>query len=505
MGTLSMGKMPSVRTLQIVAAAFMLLKLTMLFAIEPIDDEAYYWMWGQHFSLSYFDHPPLHAWALGAVSVLFGWSRFALRVLTLLTLAGAAGIFWAWAGRLVPEKRVQIFWQTLVVYLATPTFTIFSTISFHDHMLIVMSMASINFFALYFADVRTRQARLSHLYLGAIFLGLAVLSKYNGVFVGLGVGIYVLFSKDRWTHLRNPHLYLAALVAIAMQFPVIYWNFTEGFASFEFHLVSRHMGNGALHPSLNLFLSLVVRTALALSPFLTFAIVRTLWISWPSGRVATGHAIAVAVFAASSLVFFGMSFFILVADYWNIVAYLGILPFAAFALGGGKMFWAHTIYGFLRAAAMAFVFAVMPLSFLNGGDVLGLQMFGWKDLGIEANRLRDQYEPDFLAAATYREASKLGFELKTSDFATIDLRADQFDYWFDDVAHLGQSALIISPGRAAPAHVVAQFETFEPVSVMEIRRFGELLTSYSFDMGYGYLGDPMTALPAQDPASGAIQ
>lgn len=52
----------------------------------PIGDEAYYWLWGQRLDWSYFDHPPLHAWLLRAMSLL-GWNTVALRLLTWLTLA----------------------------------------------------------------------------------------------------------------------------------------------------------------------------------------------------------------------------------------------------------------------------------------------------------------------------------------------------------------------------------------------------------------------------------
>ena len=42
-------------------------------------DEAYYWLWGQHPALSYYDHPPLNAWLLGLSSTVFGWTKLALR------------------------------------------------------------------------------------------------------------------------------------------------------------------------------------------------------------------------------------------------------------------------------------------------------------------------------------------------------------------------------------------------------------------------------------------
>ena len=44
------------------AVAFLALKLVLLVAARPFMDETYYWLWGQHLALSYFDHPPLVGW-----------------------------------------------------------------------------------------------------------------------------------------------------------------------------------------------------------------------------------------------------------------------------------------------------------------------------------------------------------------------------------------------------------------------------------------------------------
>ncbi|MEX0859996.1 MAG: hypothetical protein WD017_03575, partial [Cucumibacter sp.] len=65
--------------LQVVAGFFIALKFGLMFAVAPVGDEAYYFLWGQHPDWSYFDHPPLNAWILGATSRLFGWTRFGLR------------------------------------------------------------------------------------------------------------------------------------------------------------------------------------------------------------------------------------------------------------------------------------------------------------------------------------------------------------------------------------------------------------------------------------------
>ena len=51
-------------------------------------DEAYYWMWGQHPALSYYDHPPLNSWLLSLSSAVFGsivWGLILLHTVHLVT------------------------------------------------------------------------------------------------------------------------------------------------------------------------------------------------------------------------------------------------------------------------------------------------------------------------------------------------------------------------------------------------------------------------------------
>ena len=50
--------------LQLVFLYLVGLKLWFDLSVSPMGDEAYYWMWGQHLSWSYFDHPPLDGLSL---------------------------------------------------------------------------------------------------------------------------------------------------------------------------------------------------------------------------------------------------------------------------------------------------------------------------------------------------------------------------------------------------------------------------------------------------------
>ena len=96
-----------IRFAQIAFFVLLAVKIYFEFAAAPIGDEAYYWMWGQKLAWSYFDHPPLHAWLLRLMDLVFGWNLFALRALTWATFGGTLWIFWDWARRLKPDDPGQ--------------------------------------------------------------------------------------------------------------------------------------------------------------------------------------------------------------------------------------------------------------------------------------------------------------------------------------------------------------------------------------------------------------
>src|ERR1700709_1140832 len=98
--------------LYVVFAYLVVLRLWFDLAVAPMGDEAYYWMWGQHLSWSYFDHPPLDGWLQGLVAAIFGWSNFRVRLLTWVTLGGTLYVLWLWSKPLAPDDRTGWFWQS---------------------------------------------------------------------------------------------------------------------------------------------------------------------------------------------------------------------------------------------------------------------------------------------------------------------------------------------------------------------------------------------------------
>ncbi len=88
---------------------------------------------------------------------------------------------------------------------------------------------------------RQSPAPLLWLFFG-FFCGMAMLSKYTTILVPAAVFFALLTSRVGRVHLRQPWIYLAALLALIVFSPVIWWNYRHGWASFGFQL--RH-GTGA--------------------------------------------------------------------------------------------------------------------------------------------------------------------------------------------------------------------------------------------------------------------
>ena len=475
------------RLLQAIALAFLAIKLVYIFRVGPIADEAYYWMWGRHFELSYFDHPPFQAWLLGLSYLAFGRSLLALRWLTLLTLIGTFYIYHLWAKRFAGANWQAYFWPGVVIYLASPTFGFFGSLAMHDYMLVFLALVSGHFFLNYFtAYAEKAPARLTDLYLGALFLGLVGLTKYSGVLMGLGIFFYILSSRPLRPLLRTPHLYLAALLSVVLQLPYVIWNIQNGFASFRFHLEDRHPANWLDSIKLNTLTDFVAVSALLVGPFLIPAFVRFLRASPDTPFERTARGLANWVFWTSTLFFLAVSLFDETWWWWNLLAYVLLLPFAAKYMGQRIIFYGHAIFGLVLQTFLLISSAVVPLSMLVGiADVTRSQLFGWDQLQAPVAALEAQYHPDFIASSGSEVAGVLGFALNDPSVTALS-DGNEFQYLFDRSAHRGQTALVVLRDDAGKSLIEQQFTSVTPLTQIPIDRFGRHLGTYELYLAKGY-------------------
>lgn len=474
----------SLLPLQVAVGLFLVLRLVMHLFAAPLGDETYYWFWGQHPDLSYFDHPPLHAWLLGVVS-LFGWWPLSIRILTWATLGGTLWLFWLFARRLAPGAPEERFWITAAIYLASPLFFAMTLVSYHDHLLIFLCLAA-GWCFLVFADRYERgETRWRWLYAGAALLGLAVLTKYNGVLFGLGTGLFFLFRPGLRPLLRSPHLWLAALLAVAMQVPVFWWNLSHGFSSYEFHLSTRW--GGSHEPNWTAPLTFLAVTALSIGPFLIWPLIK-LFRTPTLDFEARLKTLALAVLVVSTVSLAAISVFLGAFFYWNIVAYIAAMPLLARHIGRGIQLWLHVILGLVVAATIVFNFAVAPISPLFGGKDGGSAVnFGWDIVPARIEAHLTEHPDARLAATRYSIATQLGFALQRPDVTAISVERDQFDYW--PQPQPGETFIILADDNDIPEEAPYLAERFARVTELEtipVIRFGVPVFTFRILLGEGY-------------------
>jgi len=192
-------------------------------------DEAYFVLWGRHPDLGFYDHPPMVGWLLALI--LHGSdTEWALRLpVTLLPPALALVLRAAlrgWFGR--DEDTANL--AALCVLLVPLNFV--NVLITTDTPLIFFSTLSVLFFA------RAAQRGSAGVFLASgVFLGLAFLSKYFAVLLGLGYFAWALASpgaRRRWT---GPLLVFVGALPFALE--NLYWNYEACWCNLMFNAVNR--------------------------------------------------------------------------------------------------------------------------------------------------------------------------------------------------------------------------------------------------------------------------
>ncbi|MEO8757645.1 MAG: glycosyltransferase family 39 protein [Devosia sp.] len=480
--SIKLGRVP-LRVVQVVVLALVVLKFAQLSLAGVFQDEAYYWMWGQHPALSYFDHPPLNAWFLGLSSTLFGWSRWALRLPVALSFLADLYAIYLISRRLAGAQWHTHFWVTSLLFVVTPMFWLVSGLALPDHLLLTMCLFALCFCIGFFTDrARGERGADLDLYLAALFLGLAGLAKYNAAFLAVGVALYVLVAHRPL--LREARLWLAVALTLVLQVPVIIWNATEGFASWEFILHGRHAG---LRASYDGFVGLAFGIVILISPFLFWPIIK-----FAAGKNhIPGTGFARLTFGISSVAILIVSFSTLVLFHWNLVAYAAMLPFLAFVFRPRWLLVGQGLWG-IAFAVLAFVnYAVMPLTDVRGWrDEATGWSYGWEPTAAAVEAARAAHKIGFIAAPDYTTASLLGFALKDRDVTSLSPNRDEFDYWFDPAAHAGEDAILFDDDwRPMSGSVTGQFASVTPIATLPVIVFGRQVDTHRIYLATGYRPD----------------
>jgi 4-amino-4-deoxy-L-arabinose transferase-like glycosyltransferase len=478
--------------LQLAVACLVLLRLAYAVVVPPNGDESYYWLWGGHLQLSYFDHAPMVGWTSAIGRLLLGWTPAGLHFAPVVTSLVLAFALYRSAHWLAPEDPQRFFWLALAIYCASPLLNVLSILNYPDHLLICFSALTMLQMGRYLGGVLRGDERVRDLYLGAFFMGLAALSKYNAVLVAAGMVAVLIAEPGLRRAFRSPHLYLAGALTLVMTLPVVLWNSEHRFASLEFHAADR-MSKGADLFTPFALVRLIVYSVLVFSPFLLPGFVRFLFGRLPEGPQKGVLLIARGTALVSMLCFLPLAGWGAisrqVSPHWMVLSFLPFLLIAPFYIRSRWTVRLHLGWGlaFSALATLYYLAAPIPTQLLGIRDREAAITFGQDELGAATRSAAEKYGAELVVSTLYIYAGPLAFGMGTDEgLVTLEGHNDQIRAWREGKDDAGKTAIIAVPGFQTPERFAKYFDSVEDLGPVIPKRFGYPLAKYRLLLGRGF-------------------
>lgn len=229
----------------LIAGIALSIRFLIVWGAPLVGDEAYYWMWSRRLDWAYFDHP-------AGVALL-------IRMSTALGLPDKVGVRWLNAilgfvlypliyfiGAHLFSKRAGLY-AACILALGAP-YLLISGIVYTDTLLLFFLLLNLWCFCMLTeisTPIKLNKSRHSFVLFLLWGLTLACLfnTKYSAYLYASGLGLFIILKK-RWLF-HHWNFYLALLIASAGLVPVLIWNASHGWVSFQWqltHLVSASPG-----------------------------------------------------------------------------------------------------------------------------------------------------------------------------------------------------------------------------------------------------------------------
>ena len=381
-------------------AAVTLIRLVVA-AIAPLaPDETYYWVWSHALAFGYLDHPPMVALWIRAGTALAGQTALGVRLLGPLAAALASWMLFDTGRVLFPNTKAGVV--AAVLLNASLLLGVGTVIMTPDSPLLFFWTATL------WAMARLAAGGPGGWWLAAgVFGGLALDSKYTGLFLWVGVGLWVLLVPTARLWLRRWQPWAACAIGFALFTPVLLWNADHGWAGF-----AKQGGRvGVWKPSRAVgFLAELLGGQIGLATPLVWALcmiglvvaIRRAW----RGR-DPGWSLLVALSLPPVLVFLQHAVGDRVQGNWPAIIY----PALAVAAGGmlvPKRWWIGAAGLGFAITALAYVQATMGLIPLPLKlDPIAMRLAGWDVVAKQVSQ--DAEGAAFVAVDGYALASELAW------------------------------------------------------------------------------------------------
>jgi dolichol-phosphate mannosyltransferase len=467
--------------------------------VPPLPEEAYHWNFARHLDLSYYDHPPMIAWAIALGRLLLGDTPLGIRLVPLLMAVGTAALLARLARRACGERAEP--WAVLL-YAVQPASFLVGGWGFPDAPLLFFWTLTLTWVWHAFDTGRARWWLAAGLALGG-----GMLSKYTAAFLVPSVLLYLLTSRRDRRWLATPWPYLAGVCSLVAFLPVLYWNGEHDWVSFRFQSTARFAAADAVQLRWGLqsvaeqWLFIVPLTL----PLAVLAVIRGARSVRPAERFLFWS------FAPTAFFFFVMGWTPSYHVLWPLPAYLGLTVLMAGVVVGpwGRL---AAFYRTRRAWLVGLTAILVGLVAVHARWVLpGLppmrEMYGWGRAAARAQQLRATLPTGSFylvgGGRAYPPASQFAFHLgqpfEVHGQNLIGLPALQYAYWADAGQLAGKDAVAVMDGGDTSgqgrALLAKFFQAVEPAEELTMPAnqwpgWSRATVRFTFYRVHGYRGVP---------------
>lgn len=256
-------------------AALLAIRLVALHynATDLFFDEAQYWTWSLQPAFGYYSKPPLIGWIIGLSTGACGDSAFCIRLPSAVIHTATAAILYAAGHRhLSPAAG---FWAALM-FATLPGVSVSAGIISTDVPLLFSWAVAL----LAFLELRAGGGWGAAIFLG-IGLGLGLNAKYAMVFLPLSMVVAAVVDRPSRRLFSSARLWAGLVLGGALILPNLWWNLSNGFATFAHTADNAKWGGSLLN--IGKGLEFIGAQFGVFGPILFAVLMATVWRAWREG------------------------------------------------------------------------------------------------------------------------------------------------------------------------------------------------------------------------------